>query len=164
MVEVVTVVALLLLLAAVVGSLVPFVPAGLTALAGVYVFSIFDAPGGDEMGPWLLVGFTVVGVLTAVVEYLGGPLASKAGGAETRTMVLAGVVSFLLLFLLGPLGVVLGVVGVVVLSELRAGKDPRTAVVAAAWTVVGMLGSAVAQFLLTFSMLLSFVAFVLVLG
>lgn len=164
MVDLVTGVAILLLLVAVVGSLVPLVPAGLTALAGVYVYYFFARGGGERMGLWLLAGFTVLGLVTALVEHFGGPLASKAGGAETETMILAGLASVLLLFVLGPLGVVVGVVAVVILAELRAGKGPRDAAVASAWTLAGLLGSTVAQLLLTLSMLVGFVTFVILLG
>ncbi|WP_313695881.1 DUF456 domain-containing protein [Halorarum halobium] len=165
MVELVTVVALLLLVAGVVGSVVPLVPAGLASLAGVYVYYVFDAPGGgNDLGLWLLLGFTVVGLLTAAVDHFGGALASKAGGAETKTMVLAAVASFALLFVFGPLGVVLGVVAVVLGSELYAGKEFEEAAVTSGWTIVGLLASAAAQFLLTFSMLVGFVVFVLLLN
>ncbi|QLG26607.1 DUF456 domain-containing protein [Halorarum halophilum] len=164
MVDLVTGVALLLLLVAVAGSLLPLVPSGLTALAGVYGYYFFAPGAGEDMGLWLLAGFTVVGLVTALVEHFGGALASKAGGAETETMILAGLSSVLLLFVLGPLGVVVGVVAVVVLAELRAGKEPREAVVASVWTVAGLLGSTVAQFLLTLSMLVGFVTFVLLLS
>ena len=164
MVDTVTLVAVVLLLAAVVGSVVPLVPAGVTALAGVLVYLLFGPGVGGPLGWVVLLGLVVVGVLTAVVEHLGGAMASKAGGAETMTVLLAGVASFLLFFLVGPLGIVVGMVAVVVGAELYAGKEPREAAVASAWTVAGLLGSAVAQFLLTLSMLVAFLAYVLVLA
>ena len=164
MVDPATVVAVALIVVAVVASVVPLVPAGLTALAGVLVYVLFG-PGVTGPLGWLVVlGLVLVGALTAAVEHLGGPMASKAGGAETSTVLLAGVASFVLFFLVGPLGIILGLVTVVAGAELYAGKPPREAAVAAAWTVVGVLGSAVAQFLLTLSMLVAFAAYVLVLA
>lgn len=164
MVDPVTVVAVVLLLAGVVASVVPLVPAGLTALAGVYVYFLLGPGPGGWLGWLFLLGLTVVGVVTALVEHFGGAMASKAGGAETTTVLLAGVASFLLFFLVGPLGIVLGLVAVVMGAELYAGKEPREAVVASAWTVVGLLGSAVAQALLTLSMLVGFLAYVFLLA
>ncbi|WP_435128926.1 DUF456 domain-containing protein [Halobaculum sp. D14] len=164
MVDLVTVLAVALLVAGVAGSVLPMLPAGALSLAGVYLYWFGDAPGGaDEMSVWLLAGFTVVGVLTALLEHFGGALASKAGGASTSTMLVAAAASLLLFFVLGPLGVVVGT-GVVVLgAELRAGKEFEEAMTASAWTVGGLLASAAAQFFLTLSMLVGFVAFVLVL-
>lgn len=162
MVDPVTALAVLLLLAAVIGSVVPLVPAGLTALAGVYLyFFLGPSEAGGTIDPLLLAAFTVLGVTTALVEHFGGAIAAKAGGAETGTILLAGVASLVLFLVLGPLGAVVGVVAVVLGAELRAGKDLREAGVASAWTVAGLLGSAVAQFLLTLSMLVGYVLFVL---
>ena len=164
-VEPVTVVVVLLLLVAVAGSVLPLVPSGLTALAGVAVYVLFG-PSQDVDGLEIvfLAGLVLVGLLTALVEHFGGALASRAGGAEWGTMLLAGAASLVLFLFLGPLGVVVGVLAVVLLAELSAGKSPREAAVASAWTVAGLLGSAVAQFLLTLSMLVGFLAYVFVLG
>ncbi|QLG62713.1 DUF456 family protein [Halorarum salinum] len=165
MVDPVTALSTLLLVAAVAGSVLPLVPAGVTALAGVYLHHFLGpSEAGGAIDPLLLAGFTLVGVTTALVEHFGGAIAAKAGGAETGTVLLAGVASLLLFLFLGPLGAILGLVGVVAAAELRAGKEPREAAVASAWTVAGLLASAVAQFLLTLSMLVGFVAFVLVPG
>ncbi|ESP89094.1 DUF456 family protein [Candidatus Halobonum tyrrellensis] len=160
MVELVTAAAVLLLVAGVAGSFLPLLPAGLLSLAGVYVYALAAPAGAPRASVWLLVGLTVVGLLTALLEQFGGAVASKAGGAETTTTVAAALASVLLLFVVGPLGVVVGTVGVVLAAELSRGKPPRTAAVAAVWTAGGILASSVAQFLLTLSMLVAFVVFV----
>lgn len=161
MVDVVTLVAVLLLVGGVAGSLLPLLPAGLLSLAGVYVYYLAAPAGAPPLSPWLLAGLTVVGLLTALLEQFGGAVASKAGGAGTTTVVAAALASVLLLFLVGPLGVVVGTVGVVLAAELSRGKGPREAAVAAVWTAGGILASSLAQFLLTLSMLVAFVVFVL---
>lgn len=163
MVELVTTLALVLMAAGVAGSFLPLLPAGLLSLAGVYLYYLAAPAGAPSLSPWLLAGLTVVGVLTALLEQFGGAIASRAGGAETTTTVAAALASVLLLFLVGPLGVVVGTVGVVLAAELSRGKEPRTAAVAAVWTAGGILASSVAQFLLTLSMLAAFVVFVLLL-
>lgn len=162
MVELVTVVAFLLFVAAIAGSFLPLLPAGLLSLAGAYLYYFAAPAGAPTMSPWLLAGLTVVGVATALLEQFGGAIASKAGGAETTTVVAAALASVLLLFVVGPLGVVVGTVGVVLAAELSRGKDVRTAAVASVWTAGGILASSVAQFLLTLSMLVAFVVFVFV--
>ena len=162
MVELVTAVAVALLVAAVAGSVLPLLPAGLLSLAGVYVYYLAAPGGAAELPLYVLAGLTLVGVVTALVEQFGGVIASRAGGAETTTTVAAALASVLLLFLVGPLGVVVGTVGVVFAAELSRGKDPRAAATAAVWTAGGILASSVAQFLLTLSMLVAFVGFVFV--
>ena len=160
MVELVTAVALALMVAGIAGSFLPLLPAGLLSLAGVYVYYLAAPAGAPSVSVWLLAYLTVVGVLTALLEQFGGAVASKAGGAETSTTVAAALASVLLLFLVGPLGVVIGTVGVVLAVELSRGKEPRAAARAAVWTAGGILASSLAQFLLTLSMLAAFVVFV----
>lgn len=159
MVEVVTLVALALLVGAVVASVVPGVPSGLLALAGVYVEYLF---GPGRMGLWLLLSFTVVGVLTIVVDLFGGAITGKAKGASTTTTLIAAAVGLVLLFVLGPLGVLVGMFGTVFLSELRRDdRDVEAALDNALWATLGMLASGIAVFLLSASMLAGYVVFVL---
>ena len=65
MVEVVTLVALALLVGAVVASVVPGVPSGLLALAGVYVEYLF---GPGRMGRWRSRRVKGVGVQKSVLK------------------------------------------------------------------------------------------------
>ncbi|UIO98554.1 DUF456 domain-containing protein [Halobaculum sp. CBA1158] len=157
----VTALAVALLVAGVAGSVLPLLPSGLLSLAGVYAYHF---AGSGRIGALALVGFTVVGAVAALIEQFGGAVASKAGGASTTTAALAAVASLVLLFVLGPLGILVGTAGVVLGMELRAGKEPATAARMAAWTVAGMLASSAAQLALTLSMLAAFLAYVFVLG
>ncbi|GAA0257618.1 DUF456 family protein [Halobaculum roseum] len=163
MVDLVVLAALALLVAGVVGSVVPLVPAGPLSVAGVLVYYVLAPPSAPTLGLGWVVVFTLVGLTAFAVEHLGGPLASKAGGAEPATMVAAGLASLVLLFVVGPLGILVGTVGVVFAAELRTGKASDEAVRAAAFTVAGMLASSVAQLALTLSILAGFVVAVFVL-
>jgi uncharacterized protein YqgC (DUF456 family) len=145
------VLAFLLLVGGVIGSLVPQVPGALLSLAGVY--SYWYATGAPGLG--LLVALTLVGVLTWVVDFAGGAIAARAGGASTTTAVLAGVVGLLLFFLTGPLGIILGVAATVFIVEFYRQQDARKGLKAALVTTAGMLASSVAQAVLTGSILLA---------
>lgn len=160
MVDLVLLVAVGLLVGGVAGSVLPLVPAGPLSAAGVLVYALFAPPSAPSLGVGWAVLFVLAGAAAFVVEHLGGALASKAGGAETSTMVVAAAASLALLFVLGPLGIVVGTALAVVGAELYAGKEPAAAVRASAYTVAGMLASAVAQFVLTLSILAAFVAVV----
>jgi hypothetical protein len=162
MVDAVGLVVLGLLVIAVVASVVPGVPAGAIALLAVYIEYLFGM--GDRMGLWLLFSFTVVGLLAIVIDLFGGAITARAKGASQQTTVLAAVVGLVLLFVAGPIGVLVGMFGTVLWSELRDDRPFEEAVDNAVWTTAGMLASGAAVFLLVLSMLVAYVVFVLWLG
>ena len=145
------VLAFLLLVGGVIGSLVPSVPGALLSLAGVLTY--WYASG--QPGVWLLAALVLVGVLTWVVDFAGGAIAARAGGASNTTAVLAGIVGLLLFFLTGPLGIIVGVAATVFLVEFYRQNDARKGLKAALVTTVGMLASSVVQALLTGSILVA---------
>lgn len=160
MVELVLAAAVGLMALGAVGSLLPVVPSGLLSLAGVYAYVLF---GAEPVGPLLLVSLTAVGLLAAGLEQLAGPIAAKASGASTRTAVAAGIGGFVLFFVVGPIGILIGMFGVVFLLELAEAASPRDAALRSVATVLGLLASSIVQFLLTLSVLVGFLLFVVVL-
>jgi len=153
-------VAFVLLVAGVVGSLVPQVPGAPISLAGVYVYWV--GSGMSEPGIVLLGLLTAVGVLTWVVDFAGGAVAARVGGASTGTAVLAGLVGLILFFVTGPLGIVLGVAATVFAVEFYRQRDARGGAKAALVTTLGMLASGIVQALLTGSMLVTMAVVALV--
>lgn len=153
--------ALALLVIAVVASVVPSVPAGLIALSAIYIEYFF---GPDRMHIWLLASFTVVGLLAVVVDLFGGAIAARSKGASKKTTYLAGLVGLVLFFVTGPIGVLIGIFGTVLWSELSSDKPFDEAWDNAVWGTAGMLASGAAVFLLVLSMLVGYVVFVLWLG
>ncbi|MFB6128130.1 MAG: DUF456 family protein [Halorhabdus sp.] len=149
-----TLLALALLLAGVLGSVTPMVPAGLLSTAGVVLY--WWSTGYADPGTVVLVGFVLVGLFVVVVDYLAGAIAAKAGGASTLTSVAGALVGFALFFVLGPVGIVLGVTGTVFALELYRGRAGAESLRAAGYALVGTLGSSVIQFVLTLSMLVAF--------
>jgi len=152
-VDVVLAAAVALLVAGVVGSVVPLVPAGLPSLAGV---GLYAALGSEPVGTVPLVAFAVAGLVAAALELLGGPLAARGSGASTRTMLVAALIGFLLFFVTGPVGIVVGMVAAVFAAEYRRGAAPERALGRAGYTVVGVLVAAAAQLVLTLATLAGF--------
>lgn len=152
-VEAAWLVAVGLLLAGVIASVLPG-PGPALSLAGVLGY--WWATGYTSPGTVALVGLVLLGVLGLAADWLAGPIGAKAGGASTRTIAIAGLVGFALLFVLGPLGVLVGVAGTVFLLELWETGDPRGSLRAAGAATVAVLGSALAQLLLTVGMLVGF--------
>lgn len=147
-----------LLVAGVVGSLVPQVPGAPVSIAGVYCY--WFATG--EPGTLVLAVLTLVGLLTWVVDFAGGAVAARVGGASTKTAVVAGVVGLVLFFVTGPLGIIVGVALTVFVVEFYRQQDARKGLKAALVTTVGMLASGVAQAMLTGSILVAMVGVALV--
>jgi uncharacterized protein YqgC (DUF456 family) len=140
-------VAVALTLLAVVGSLVPMLPGGLLSLAGVYLY--WWHTGYSDPGLVMLVVPTLLAVLVIAVDWLGGAISAKVSGASNSTTVLAGVAGFVLFFVAGPIGILLGIAGVVFLAEYRRTGTRDTSLRTAVYTTIGMLASNLAQALLT---------------
>lgn len=157
MTEVAFVVAVGLLIAGVVGSVVPLLPSGLFSLAGVIVYWLF---GSEPIGPLLLFSLVAGALLATVVDQFAGPIAAKATGASNRTTIAAVLAGLVLFFAAGPLGIVLGIVAVVFLAELLGDAPPEVALRRAIYTLAGILASTGVQLLLTLSVLAGFVVFV----
>lgn len=155
--DIVTIVAACLLAAGVVGSALPSVPGPLLSLAGIVVFWL---GGGTGVSETILIVLGVVAVLVVVFDWLAGALAAKYGGASWTSSIVGGIVGILLLFVFGPIGVILGVaITIFVMEALR--KNPRHATRAATYSTVGALGSAVVQVVMTLGILVTFTLSVL---
>ncbi|NHN40700.1 DUF456 domain-containing protein [Halorubellus sp. JP-L1] len=150
--DLVTVLAVLLLVAGVVGSAVPSVPGPLVSLAGVLVYAF---GGGNAVGVVTLVALGIVGVVAVLADWLSGSLAAKYGGASWTASILGGIVGVVMFFVWGPLGVILGLAATVFLVEAYR-EDAQHATKATVYSTIGALGSIVVQVALTLGMLATF--------
>lgn len=143
-----------ILLAGVIGSVVPMVPGAGLSLVGIYLYWWSSGYAVPSLG--VLLVFTFVGVAAIIADQFGGALAAGAGGASMKTTALATVVSIPLLFVVGPVGLVLGIAGTVFVAEFYRTQSAGRGARAAAFTAVGVLGSAVIQLVVTLSLLVGF--------
>jgi len=134
-----------LLALGVAGSVLPLLPSGALSLAGLLVY--WWQTG--EPGPLLLFALVSLAVTAVAVDWLAGFVGARASGVDTRTAVAAGLVGFALLFLAGPLGLLLGVAGTVFAVEFRENQDVEASARRAAYATVGVIGSAAMQVVLT---------------
>jgi len=142
-----SIVALALVVGGVVGSVVPLVPSGVLSLSGVYLY--WWHTGYDEPGVLLLSGLTLLGLVLVAVELLAGAISAKAGGASTRTTLLATLVGFVGLFVAGPIGFLAGTAGTVFVLEYESAEGIEASARVAAVTLLGMLTSNLLQVLLS---------------
>lgn len=159
-VDLVVIVAFGLLVAGVVGSVLPALPGALLSLAGVFLYW-WHTGYTDPSLLWLVL-LTIAGLAAIVFDWVGGAVATKASGGSTRSTAAAGVVGSLLFFVAGPFGVIVGVAGTVFVLEYVGGKSTSASVRTAAYATAGMLASVVVQLLVTLSMLVAMLAFVFV--
>jgi uncharacterized protein YqgC (DUF456 family) len=149
-----------LLLAGVVGSVLPAVPGALLSLTGVLFH--WWATGYATPGTLVLLAFVGLAAAAMLVDLFGGAIAARQGGASNRAVVAAVAVSLGLSVVTGPLGLLIGVPVTVFVLELYRNGNGRQARRAALVTTVGIFASTLVQALLTTTMLLGF-ALILVL-
>ncbi|WP_144796629.1 DUF456 domain-containing protein [Halorubrum depositum] len=125
-------------------SFVPLVPSGV--LAALTVVGYAYTTGFAEPGFTVLVALVLVSLLASAVELVSGMVSGRLGGAPTRTIAVGTVVGVALLFVMGPIGLVVGLGGTVFLDSLR--QDPgetRVAVRRSAYAVIGVLAGPFVQ-------------------
>lgn len=147
--------ALALLVLGVVGTVAPLVPGALLSLSGVLLY--WWSTGFTDPSLPVFVALVLVGIVTVVVDYAGGAVAAKAAGASTLTTGLAVVVGFVLLFVTGPVGFLVGIAVTVFVAEFARNQNAEQSGKAALYATVGVLASTAVQILLTASMLVAFV-------
>ncbi len=154
MAELFTLIAAALMILAVVGSFVPMMPGALLSILGILVY--WYGTGFTRPSTFFLVAFILTSIFAVAMDYFSGVIAAKAGGASARTSIIAGAVGFLLFFVLGPLGILLGVVGTVFIRQYLLTGEKDRSLRTAAYSAAGVLGSAIIQFLVTVSLLVAF--------
>lgn len=152
-VDLVVVGAFALLVGGVVGSVLPGLPGALLSLAGVYTY--WWHTGYADPGPVVLAALTLVALAAVAFDWVGGAIAARAGGASTRTTVVAGLVGGLLFFVAGPLGVLAGLAVTVFAVEYWKSGSTTTGLRAAFYATAGVLASAAVQFVVTVSILVA---------
>ncbi|WP_435099320.1 DUF456 domain-containing protein [Halorubrum sp. N11] len=137
-------IAIVLLVVWTASSFVPFVPSGV--LAALTVVGYAYTTGFAEPSLAVLVALVLVSLLASAVELLSGMVSGKLGGAPTWTVVVGTLVGIALLFVMGPIGLVVGLGGTVFLASLyEDAGEPRVAVRRSAYAVIGVLASSFVQ-------------------
>lgn len=144
----------------VVGSLAPILPGPVLSLAGVYLY--WWATDFQDPGEPLLVVLTLTALVAILVDLFGPALASRAGGASSRTALVAGLLGVAGLLIGGPTGMILAVFLTALILELYRQSSLRRGTRAALASLLGAVGSPVLQVLLTLTILVSMIVVSLV--
>jgi uncharacterized protein YqgC (DUF456 family) len=148
-----TVLAFLVLAGAIASAFLPGVPTGVVSLLGVGLY--WWGSGFTEPGTLVLATLVGLCLLMVAADWFGGIVAAKVGGASTVTTLVAGAVGLALLFVTGPVGMILGSAAVVFALEFRRRRDAGEGAKAAAAYVLGFFASAIVQAFLALTVLLA---------
>jgi hypothetical protein len=147
MIESLALIAVSVLLLLTVGSFLPFVPSGILSVVTVLVY--WWQTGYSEPSILIVISLVLLGLTVTVTDFASGAVAGKLGGASNVSVLIGTIVGFVLLFIIGPIGFVLGIGVVVFLFSIYQENDTLgVAVKKSTYTVVGVLASKVVQVLL----------------
>lgn len=151
--------AIILMIGGIIGSFLPALPGPLVSMVGASVY--FWNTGYSSPRPIIFTLIIFTGLAALGLDYLAGYIGADKAEASQRTAIAAGIASFLLFFVSGPLGIIIGTGAVVLVRELMLGQDFDKALRASAYTTVAMLGSIFAKAGLTTLMLIIFLIAIL---
>jgi uncharacterized protein YqgC (DUF456 family) len=143
-----------LMLAGLVGAVVPLLPGTPLVFAGALVYAI--ATDFEPVGAGRLAVLAVLAVAGWALEHIAGALgARRAGGG--RAAVVGALVGAVIGLAFAPLGLLLGPIAGAIAGELLTGRDPAGSVRTGIGTALGVLSGVVAHFAFALTMVLLFV-------
>jgi uncharacterized protein YqgC (DUF456 family) len=114
------VIAILLVVAGVIGVILPALPGTVLIMAGLVLAAWVD--GFTRVGPWTLVVIGVIGAASYLVDFAAAAIGARKLGASPRAMVGAGLGTILGLFL-GLPGIIIGPFIGAVIGELTVNRN-----------------------------------------
>jgi uncharacterized protein YqgC (DUF456 family) len=150
----VNIVVALLMLAGVVGSIVPFVPGAPLIFAGALLHAV--ATDFNPIGAGRLAILAALGVLGWALEHVAGAVGARRAGAS-RAAVVGAMIGMVVGVMVAPIGLLLGPILGAIAGELLSGRAPEASVRAGIGAAVGALTGVVAHFAMALVMVALFV-------
>ena len=114
------VLAVVLVIVGLVGTVLPALPGAMLIVAGLVVAAWAD--GFARVGVWTLVVIGVIGAASYLVDFAAAALGAQKFGASPRAMIGAGLGTLAGLFL-GPVGIIFGPFVGAIIGELTVHRD-----------------------------------------
>lgn len=146
--------AIALLVLGVIGSVAPLIPGAALSVVGVLLY--WWSTGFTAPSVLFVAVATFIGLIAVITDYFAGAISAKVGGASTLTSVIAAIVSLFLFFIVGPLGIIVGVAGTVFAVEFYRTNKVEGSLKAALYATAGLLASTAVQLIITVSILVGF--------
>jgi hypothetical protein len=144
----------LLMLAGVVGAVVPLIPGTPLVFAGALVYAI--ATDFNPIGFGRLAILAVFGIAGWALEHVAGALGARRAGGS-RAAVVGAILGALVGLAFAPLGLLLGPIAGAIGGELLSGRDPAGSVRTGIATAIGVALGVAAHFASALTMVALFV-------
>ena len=151
---IVDVVVAILMLAGLVGAIVPFVPGAPLIFAGALLHAI--ATDFTPIGVGRLAILAAIGVLAWALEHVAGVVGARSAGGS-RAAVIGAMLGMVAGVIVAPVGLLLGPIVGAIAGELLAGRAPGASVRSGLGAALGVLTGVVAHFALALVMIALFV-------
>jgi uncharacterized protein YqgC (DUF456 family) len=132
----VDVVVAILMVAGVIGAIVPYLPGAPLILAGALLYAI--ATDFMPIGAGRLAILAAVGVLAWALEHVAGVVGARSAGGG-RAAVVGAMVGMVLGVMVAPVGLLLGPIVGAIAGELLAGRAPGPSVRSGIGAALGVL-------------------------
>lgn len=149
---------LILLGTGLLGTIIPGLPGVGLVFAGVLVYAL--ATSFAQISVMTVVIFGMLAALALAASYAGSVVGSRLGGGK-RFAVVGTLLGALIGVTAGPLGLLAGAFLGALMGALIEGKRGDQAVTVAAYSIIGVLGGTIIQFLLGVVMIIAFLVAVL---
>jgi len=145
------VLAALLVLLGLAGTLLPALPGIPILYAGLWLAAATD--GYRHVGAGWLIGIAVIGALALLLDFVAGVFGAKRAGARPAALWGAAIGTFAGLFLLGPFGLLLGPFLGALAGKLLSGSSVLRSTHVGVGTWIGVIVGTLAKLTLSFVML-----------
>ena len=143
----------LLMLAGLVGAVVPFLPGTPLIFAGALIYAI--ATDFTPVGAGRLAILAVLAAAGWAVEHVAGALGARRAGGS-RAAVIGAILGALVGLAFAPLGLLLGPIAGAIAGEMLTGRDPAGSVRTGLGTAVGVVVGVAAHFAVALTMVALF--------
>jgi uncharacterized protein YqgC (DUF456 family) len=143
-----------LMIAGLAGTVLPFLP-GTTVILAAAVLHHFTIQGTHTIGWWNIAGLAVLTIVSYVVDLVSGTIGAKWYGA-TKWGAIGGIIGTIVGLFFGLLGVFVGPLVGVLLGELVGGKELLPAGKSTWGTLLGTTAGIIARFTIAVVMILWF--------
>ena len=149
---------IILLVAGIIGSVVPYIPGAALIVAGAVVYQLMLGDGG--MAGWWIIGvLLIMAILSYVVDVVAGAMGARRFGAS-KWGAWGGFIGAIVGLFFGLPGLLLGPVIGVLAGELILARKQIGAAASASWgTVLGSLVGVLGKFLIAMAMVAVFCIF-----
>ncbi|HBQ86419.1 MAG TPA: DUF456 domain-containing protein, partial [Syntrophomonas sp.] len=149
------IVVILLLLAGMAGTVVPFIPGIPLMFIGIAAYGWYD--NFQTIDAQYLIVLACLTLLSVFMDYLSPMLGAKYFGSTKQGTWGALLGTVIGLFLFPPIGIIAGPFVGAIIGESMAGKDSRAALKVALGTVAGLFTGMLFNVILAIGMVLSFI-------